>query len=425
MKIFGKNISAYLRFGAHKHPRLGAIDLLKFIGPGFLITVGFIDPGNWAANIAAGSLYGYSLLWMITLSTVMLIILQHNAAHLGIVSGLCLAEAASSHFHKWISKFFLTTALLAVIATALAEILGAAIGLQMLFKLPLSLGAILTTLVIGSFTIFNSYKKVEKIIIGFVSLIGLSFLVELTIVNFSWTESLLGWSIPSIPSGSIPIIMSVLGAIVMPHNIFLHSEVIQSRQWNLENENIIKRQLRYEFLDTLVAMLIGFAINSAMLIVAAAVFFKKGIVVTELSQAEATLRPLVGNTSAIVFAIALILSGFASAITAAMAGASIFAGMFKEPLDLQDNHSRAGVLLTLVCGLLIIFLLKNPFQGLIWGQVVLSMQLPFTIIGLIALTSSKKIMREHANTQGEFLTLLLIATIVITLNIMLLWSLIN
>jgi manganese transport protein len=401
-------------------PKLGALEILKYIGPGFIVTVGFIDPGNWAANVAAGSIYGYNLLWMVTLSTIMLIFLQHNAAHLGIVTGLCLSEASTKFLGKWISRIFLVSAVLAAVSTALAEVLGAAIGLNMLFGIPLIIGSFLTSMLVIWMLISNSYRKLEKWIIGFVSLIGLSFIIELIIVKFQWYEALKNWFVPSFPLGSIAIIMSVLGAVVMPHNLFLHSEIIQSRQWNLQGEKIIRRQLKFEFTDTLAAMIVGWAINSAMIIVAASVFYSHGITVIELSQAEATLKPLAGNASAIIFAIALIFAGFSSSITAAMAGGSIYAGIFQEPFDISDNHSRIGIMITTVGALLIIFFIRDPFQGLIWSQIALSIQLPWTIFALIFLTSSSKVMGKFSNSKSNKLSLWFIAAIVSFLNVMLL-----
>jgi len=363
----------------HK-PRLGALDILRYIGPGFLVTVGFIDPGNWASNISAGSQFGYVLLWMVTLSTIMLIFLQHNSAHLGIVTGLCLSESISKNFSKITSYFILFTAMLASISTALAEILGSAIGLNMIFKIPINIGATLTTLFVIYMLISNNYRKLEKYIIGFVSLIGLSFIFELSLVKINWKSAILGWTMPSFPPNSIPIIMSVMGAVVMPHNLFLHSEIIQSRQWNLEDEKIIKRQLKYEYLDTIVAMMVGWAINSSMILISAETFYKNNTIITELPQAYITLKPLLGNLASLVFAISLLLSGFSSSITAAMAGGSIWAGISMEPFDLKDNHTRIGISITLIGALIIIFFISNPFQGLIWSQIMLSIQLPYCLL---------------------------------------------
>ena len=254
-------------------PKYGGLEIFKFIGPGLLVTVGFIDPGNWASNLAAGANYGYELLWMVTLSTIMLIILQHNVAHLGIATGLCLSEAATIYMKPAYSKIILSSAMLASISTSLAEILGGAIALNMLFDIPIKAGAILVTAFVLIMLYTNSYKMIEKWIIAFVSIIGLSFLYELSLVKIDWNSAITGWVTPSFPKGSMVVIMSVLGAVVMPHNLFLHSEIIQSRQWNLKNEKIIKKQLKFEFMDTLFSMLIGWAINSAMILLAATTFF--------------------------------------------------------------------------------------------------------------------------------------------------------
>jgi len=399
-----------------------ALDWTKYIGPGLLVTVGFIDPGNWASNLAAGSTFGYGLLWVVTLSTIMLIVLQHNAAHLGIATGLCLSEAATKHFPPWLSRTVLGTAVLASVSTVLAEVLGGAIALGMLFGLPMVVGAVLITGLVAVLLVTNSYRKVEKWIIGFVSIIGFSFLYELTLVRVDWVQAAVGWSVPQFPDHSLPVIMSILGAVVMPHNLFLHSEVIQSRQWHLENQKVIEHQLRFEFLDTLVSMLIGFAINSAMILLAASAFFTTHQPVTELGQAQHLLAPLLGTHAAVIFALALLFSGLASSVTAGMAGGSIFAGMFGEPFDIQDRHSRVGVALALGLALLVIFFVTDTFRALVASQIVLSIQLPFTIFTLIALTSSKKVMGRFANRASTRVILFAIGLIVTGLNVALLVS---
>ncbi len=404
-------------------PRFGGLDILKFIGPGLLVTVGFIDPGNWASNIAAGSEYGYELLWMVTLSTVMLIILQHNVAHLGIATGLCLAEAARKYTPRWVSVPVLVSAMGASVSTSLAEILGAAIALDMLFGIPIPAGALLAYLFVMIMLFTNSYRKIEKFIIAFVSIIGLSFLYELTLVDIDWPSAVTGWIRPSFPEGSMIIIMSVLGAVVMPHNLFLHSEVIQSRQWNLQDEKVIKRQLDYELFDTLLSMIVGWAINSAIILLAATAFFSNGVKVSELSGAAGILGPLLGNQAVVIFAVALLFAGIASTITSGMAGGSIFAGFFAEPYDIHDNHSRLGVLTSLTLALVILFLITDPYRGLILSQMVLSIQLPLTIFLQIYLTSSKKVMGKYANKSYTRFILLLIGAVVVFLNIRLLFSL--
>jgi manganese transport protein len=402
-----------------------AREILRYIGPGILVTVGFIDPGNWAANMAAGAEYGYKLLWMVTLSTIMLIVLQHNVAHLGIVTGRCLSEAATEYLRPLVSRSILLSAITAAVATGLAEILGAAIALHMLFHVPLKIGALVVGIGCSWMLWANSYKRLEKWIMGFVSIIGLAFIFELSLVNIEWSEAVVGWVTPAIPDGAMLVVMSVLGAVVMPHNLFLHSEVIQSRQWNLENETVIKRQLKYEFADTLFSMCIGWAINSAMILIAAAVFFTNHVQVDELEQAAIMLRPLLGDAAAVVFAIALLFAGVSSTITAGMAGGSIFAGIFREPYDIKDHHSWMGVAITYGLAVLIIFFIESPFQGLVYSQMFLSIQLPWTIFLQIYLTSSKKVMGKYANTGLQQIMLWSIGLIVSVLNMMLLWDFIK
>ncbi len=398
-------------------PKLGGLEIFKYIGPGLLVTVGFIDPGNWASNLAAGADYGYALLWMVTLSTLMLILLQHNVAHLGIATGLCLSEATAIYLKPRYSNFLLSSAMLASISTSLAEILGGAIALNMMFAIPIKAGAVLVTVFVMIMLYTNSYRLIEKWIIAFVSIIGISFLYELSLSSIDWNSAVTAWVTPTFPKGSMIIIMSVLGAVVMPHNLFLHSEIIQSRQWNLKDESVIKKQLKYEFLDTLFSMMIGWAINSAMILLAAAAFFKSKITVSALDQAQKLLAPLLGSHSALVFAVALLFAGIASTITSGMAAGSIFAGMYKEPYDIKDNHSRLGVGISLLIALGIIFLISNPFQGLILSQMFLSIQLPFTIFLQVYLTSSAKVMGKYKNTPLTKYTLLFLGVLVTILNI--------
>ena len=401
---------------------LGGLDFFKYIGPGLLVTVGFIDPGNWASNFAAGSEFGYALLWVVTLSTVMLIVLQHNVAHLGIVTGLCLSEAATQYCPKWIARSVLGSAVLASISTSLAEILGGAIALQMLLDIPIVWGSILTTLFVVIMLFSNSYKKIERAIIAFVSVIGLSFLYELFLVDIDWPVAARAWVVPSIPQGSMLIIMSVLGAVVMPHNLFLHSEVIQSHEYNKQDEGSIRKVLKYELYDTLFSMIVGWAINSAMILLAAATFFKTSTPVEELQQAKSLLDPLLGNNAGVIFALALLMAGISSTITSGMAAGSIFAGIFGESYHIKDIHSRIGVLLSLGVALVIIFFIDNPFYGLIISQMILSIQLPFTVFLQVGLTSSKRVMGKYVNSRWSSFVLYTIAIIVSILNIMLLFS---
>ena len=379
-----------------KRKETAGMNFLRYLGPGLLVTVGFIDPGNWASNIAAGSGYGYELLWMVTLSTIMLIFLQHNAAHLGIVTGKCLSEAASLYLPAWLKNTILATAMMAAVATAMAEILGGAIALQMLFGIPIKLGSmmILVLVLICEFT--SAYKRIEKLIIVFVSLIGFSFLFEVWIADIDWAQAAVGWVKPSFPEHSMPVILSVLGAVVMPHNLFLHSEIIQSRQWNLEDDEVIARQLKYEFKDTLFSMIIGWAINSAMILMAAATFFQpqNAKQVDDLATAGKMLTPLLGNAAS---------------------------GIFNKPYEIKSKETRWGILLTMIPAVAVILLIDSPFQGLLYSQMFLGMQLPITVFTQIYLTSSKKVMGKYANSLQLKIALFAIAVIVTLLNIALLF----
>ena len=407
-------------FGAKRTGGHGGLEIARHIGPGLLVTVGFIDPGNWASNMAAGSQFGYALLWVVTLSTVMLIVLQHNAAHLGIVTGTCLAEATMRHLPRVPARLILGSAYLATIATAMAEVLGGAIALQMLLGLPVKIGCVIVAVVSAAMLATSSYKRVERWIIAFVGIVGLSFLVELALVDVNWPQAAVGWVAPSMPHGSATIIVSVLGAVVMPHNLFLHSEVIQSMHFEEQGEHVIEERLRYELFDTLLSMGIGWAINSAMVILAATTFFAQGTVVNDLAVAATTLSPILGAASSRIFAVALLFAGLSSSITAAMAAGTISAGMWDEEYDIHDRHSSIGVAACLLGAVAVCLVVREPFQGLIWSQALLSLQLPITVFVLIKLTSSRRVMGRYANSRPLTVLLVAIGVVVTALDAMLL-----
>ena len=409
-KIWGKNHSG------HK----GGLELLRWVGPGLLVTVGFIDPGNWATNMAAGSTYGYGLLWVVTASTLMLIMLQHNAAHLGIVTGECLAESCAHHLPRPLARLVLASAWLACVATMMAEVLGGGIALQMLLGLPVRLGAAIVAVASAALLLTNSYRRVERWIIGFVSLIGISFLAEIAMVRVDWPTAAVGWVVPSMPAGSAAIVVSVLGAVVMPHNLFLHSEVIQSQHFEGQGEKVIRERLDHEFVDTLLSMGIGWAINSAMVVLAASTFFSAGVQVDDLAQAAATLEPMLGPAARVIFALALLFAGLASSVTAGMAAGTVSAGMAGEPYDIHDRHSSLGVVGCFVGALVALLLVDDPFDGLLWSQALLSLQLPITVFAQIWLTSSPRVMGRYANGPVLKAVLALIGLVVTALNAVLL-----
>lgn len=401
------------------------LNVFRLLGPGVLVTVGFIDPGNWASNIAAGSYFGYKLLWVVSLSTIMLIILQHNVAHLGIVTGKCLSENSAMFLQPWLNKIVLISATIAAIATALAEILGSALALQMLIGINLHIAAVIVLCIVLLVLFVYSYNKLEKIIITFVVLIILAFIIELFIIKIDWLEAAKRWIIPSFPNGSILIIMSVLGAVIMPHNLFLHSEIIQSKNYNTKGEETIKKRLKYEFLDTSFSMLIGWAINSAIIILAASVFYSAGIRVDSIEESAIILKPFLGSFAVILFSLAFLFAGFSSSVTAGIAGGSIFSGIFNKDYNQKKLHTRIGIVITLMLGTITIFFVKDPFKGLIYSQIVLSIQLPITILLQIYLTSSKKVMGKYANNNYTKFILWMIQIFVTILNVILLYSLLK
>jgi len=400
--------------------RLFNREMLRYLGPGFLVTVGFIDPGNWATNIAGGSQFGYGLLWVITLSTLMLILLQHMAAHLGIVTGECLAEACRTFFTRKLNLLLGGSIMAACIATALAEFLGAAFGVSLLLGWPLWISSLVAGFVVLALVAVQKYDQIEHLIIAFVSIIGFCYLFELWIVKPDWGAAATAAVVPELSSSTIFIAMGMLGAVVMPHNLYLHSEVIQKRNW-VASDPVRKRQLlRYEFLDTLLAMGAGWLINCAMVVVAAAVFFRNGVTVTDILQAADTLRPLAGNLARTLFAVALLCAGISSSITACLAGGTVFTGFLGKEIDPQKVWFRAGVLITALPALALVLIQRDAFKTLIWSQVVLSMQLPFTILPLIWLTRSRKVMGAYANGRTENFLLYLAGAVIIALNILLL-----
>lgn len=322
----------------------------------------------------------------------MLIVLQHNAAHLGIATGACLAEATTRFLPRIVGRAVLGSAYLATIATAMAEVLGGAIALQMLFGLPVRAGCVIVAAVSMAMLMTNSYKRAERWIIAFVGVVGLSFLAELALVKVDWPQAAASWITPSMPTGSAAIIVSVLGAVVMPHNLFLHSEVIQSMHFEGQGEQVIEERLRYELFDTLFSMGVGWAINSAMVILAATT----------------------------IFAVALLFAGISSSVTAGMAAGTITAGMFDEEYDIHDRHSSIGVAACFVGAVAACLVVPNPFEGLIWSQALLSLQLPITVFVLIRLTSSRRVMGKYVNSRPLNALLVGIGAIVTILDIVLL-----
>jgi manganese transport protein len=395
--------------------------LLKFLGPGFIVTIGFIDPGNWATNIAGGADFRYSLLWVITLSTLMLILIQNMSARLGIATGKSLGVNIREHFPAPASALFGGTIVVACAATDVAELLGGAIGFNLLFGLPLWVGALLTVILEVFFIVSQRYHRLERIILGFLGIITICFIIELFIVKPEWREIAPAMVIPHITKGNIYIAMGMLGAVVMPHNIFLHSNVIQSRKWGATAEEK-KRLIRYEKTDTLSAMIVGWLVNSAMIIVAAAVFFRNGIHVDSLEQASATLRPLAGQAAGFLFALALLAAGISSSTTSSMAEVNVITAFLGKPEDPKTLLYKISAFITAIPSFLIILMKIDTFKILIFSQVILSVQLPFTLIPLLILCRRRDVMDSFRSRSVEFVLAIAVSAVIITLNVFLLYS---
>lgn len=392
-------------------------ELLKYIGPGILITVGCIDPGNWATNVTAGAQFGYALLWVVLLATIVLVVLQNNAAHLGLATGLCMSENTNKHLPGYASKPILWSAILASIMTMLAELIGIGIALQMLFNLPIIIGSFLGALAVLFFLFSNNYTKIEKIIISFVSIIGFSLLIQLIIVNPNWTSIIENTVTVTIPPSSGIIILGIIGAVVMPHNIFLHSEVIQNKNYDYHDEENLKKFYWYRKIDTIIAMTLGLIINMSIIIIAAHVFNFNGVEFTSFSNMGVFFDATLGQIGYYLFAIAFLFAGIAAAITCGMASGSIYAGMKNQGYDIKNKPTKIGIILTLVISMILICLTNDVMNALLLSQAFLCLQLPITLFLLLYLTSSKKIMGKFVNDLAYKLIMWFLGVIILLIDI--------
>ncbi|HET7578769.1 MAG TPA: Nramp family divalent metal transporter [Bacillales bacterium] len=388
-----------------------------FFGPAFLVSVGYIDPGNWATNIEGGASFGYMLLWVLLLSNLMAILLQSLAAKLGVATEKSLAENCREHFNRPLTLFLWGTAQLAAMATDLAEFLGAALGIHILLGIALFPSALIAGVVTFLILTLNrfGYRIVERLIFLFIGVVASVYIIELFIAKPDWAAIGTHVVIPHLNSGAMLVAIGMLGATVMPHNIFLHSSVVQHRL-KKGNDRHNYRVYKGSIVDSAVALNLAWFINSAMIVMAAAVFFQSGVSVNSIEAAYTTLTPLLGGFAGFVFAIALLSAGLSSSVTGTMAGQYILEGFLKMNIPLWLRRAA-----TMIPALIIIALGINTLKALVLSQVVLSLQLPFTIIPLIFFTRSKKIMGRYANKPITNILAILTTCIVISLNLVLLY----
>lgn len=401
---------------------IGMREILGALGPGFLVSVGYMDPGNWGTNLAAGAGFGYELLWVILLSNVIAIILQISSAKLGIATGKDLAQLIREHFARPFVVFFGITAAIAVMATDLAEVLGGALGFNILFGIPLFVGAILTVAIVMSFLLLArwGFRKVEYVIIGLVSVIGLTYVYESLLIRPEWGQVAFHMIVPQTSAGSILVAVGILGATVMPHNVFLHSFLAPQRLSKLDASLVEKRKvLHLAKIDTIAALNVAFFVNAAMLIVAGTVFFQHVNPNTlNLQTAYVTLVPSLGVFAAFAFGIGLLASGLSSSTTGTLAGQIVLQGFLGRHVEIWVWR-----FMTMIPALIAIALNIPIVQVLVISQVILSLQLPFTMLAVVLLTSRRDLMGEFVNTRWVNIANVLIALVVTLLNILLLYTL--
>lgn len=401
--------------------RPGIRRVLAFLGPAYMISVGYMDPGNWATDLAGGSQFGYTLIWVLLMSNLMAVLLQTLSARLGIVRGLDLAQANRETYPRSVNFLLYILAEVAIAATDLAEVLGMALGIQLLTGLPLMWGVTITVLdtFLLLFLQHMGIRKMEAFIIALVAIIGVSFFAEIVLAQ-PHISDIAGGFVPRIPNdAALFIAIGIIGATVMPHNLYLHSALVQTRKID-KTKTGIKQALKWNFIDSTIALNIAFLVNASILILAATVFFKSGNTqVAQIKEAHQMLAPLLGSSLApILFAVALIAAGQSSTITGTLAGQIVMEGY----LRLRINPWVRRLLTRLLAIIPALFVIQSFGEDkldslLVFSQVILSLQLSFAIIPLIHFVSDKKTMGDFAIKTPVKILAWMVAAILVFLNI--------
>lgn len=395
----------------------GFLRIMPYLGPAFIASVAYIDPGNYATNIQAGSEFGYTLLWVIFASNITAILVQATAAKLGIATGKNLAEHCRDSYPKWANYGLWIMMEIVAIATDLAEFLGAAVGLQLLFGLPLLVGGIITAL--ATFLILGverfGFRPLEAIITGFVVVVAVSYLIETILDQPDWGAIAQSFNPPRLPGAEGALLAAgILGATVMPHAIFLHSALTQNRM-RPDDEPGRKRLFYFELVDVFVAMGVASFVNAAMLVMAAATFFRHGMTtIATLEEAYVTLEPLLGKSASVVFGISLLASGLSSSAVGTSAGQIIMEGFIQKHIPVWIRR-----LVTVAPSIFIIALGLEPTRVLVISQVLLSFGLPVTIFSLLRFSADRKLMGSLVNARLTSILLGAAAFFVSALNIFL------
>jgi len=398
--------------------RLRLREIIPFVGPAFVASIAYIDPGNFATNIAGGSQFRYDLLWVLLWSNLMAILIQTLSAKLGIATGRSLPRNCREHFPKQLNLFLWVAAEISALATDLAEFLGAALGFSLLFGMALFPAALLTGVLV--FVILSverlGFRKLEYVIMAFVGVIGLAYVAEIVMARPAWGPIVHHVIVPTIDARSIYVAVGMLGATVMPHVVYLHSALVLPRRAELLHREH-DRHFRLERLEVLVAMNVAWVINSAMVIMSAAVFHSHGVAVDSIEQAHQTLRPLLGQLSSVLFAVALLASGLASSAVGTLAGQVVIEGFLNVRMSIFLRR-----LLTMIPALVVIALGLDPLRILVLSQVCLSFSLPFAVGPLVWLTSRRSVMGAQVSRGYTTVTAAAVTLVIIGLNGLLLYQ---
>lgn len=392
--------------------------MFAFAGPAYLVSVGYMDPGNWATDLEGGARFGYQLVWVLLMSNLMAILLQTLSARMGIVTGRDLAQACREHYPKPVAFTLWILCEVAIAACDLAEVLGTAIGLNLLFKVPILYGVIITGFDTMLFLVIQQFgiRKMEAFILMLISTIGICFGIEVFLSRPVWPEVVAGF-VPRLSSESLYVAIGILGATVMPHNLYLHSALVQTRDVGQTTQGK-RTACKYNLIDTAFALNAAFLVNAAILLVSAAVFFRNGVIVTEIQQAYQLLTPLLGTALAsALFAIALLASGQSSTLTGTLAGQIVMEGFLR--LKIRPIVRRLITRLIAIVPAMVVIASQGEggtYGLLILSQVVLSLQLPFAVLPLIQFTSEKGRMGEFVNKMWVKILAWISAVIIVGLN---------
>ncbi len=397
--------------------------LFAFLGPAYLVSVGYMDPGNWATDLEGGAKFGYRLIWVLLASNLMAVLLQMLSARLGLVTRCDLAQACREAYPPFVYYPLWIICELAIAACDLAEVLGTAIGLNLLFGIPLIIGVSLTALDTILLLFIQRYgiRKFEGMILGLVFVVGCCFVVEIFLAKPDF-RSIIGGFIPTIDRESLYVALGMLGATVMPHNLYLHSALVQSRAVERTDKGI-RAAVRFNLIDTFIALNAAFFVNSAILVLSSSVFYSRGIEVVEIQQAHELLSPLLGTgLASTAFAVALLAAGQSSTLTGTLAGQVVMEGFIR--IKIQPWARRLiSRLLAIIPAVIVIAISGShgTYRLLILSQVILSLQLPFAIVPLIQFTSDREWMGKFVSPLWVRVLSWLVALFIISLNVWLVW----